>query len=613
MGIFDVNYTFDNLIRLTSAGVEVSSFVQIKNALIKRYKEIYGNDIDLSDASGDGQQINSIALMLYNGFNAIYYLNQNFDPASASGKFLDILSGLSNVFRKGATNSTAYLYVKYTGTLTEYYSVLNPSDNIQQIQCVDHAGRIWTWTEGKGTDTFKTVFKAVNEFDPETLKPKVLLFTCEDDGAIEASAESELVKKTKNAVTLEDLTRENHGDIYMTIDPNTFPFEVWQASDAVVGENEESDEALKRRRLAQLGNAGLTVINGLIGSLLAVEGIVDVKLYSNVKRNINSGLTPLMDAKDGSKINFHDLYLCLRYKEGVEPDKSIIGKIIHEKNTPGIVTTPFNSGISEGENPEYKICLESPYGWFQNETISVYSNILEYDIFWKKCKPIAPSMRLNFMYNTDIYIKEVQEEIIKNAIKKFTFNLSIYDNLNIANVLAAINQSDTPVNNQNNFFFISGMIEKPDGTTGLYSGNQIPSSPTAGSTVTYFGNKDTYYSYNDDTNIKFYFDYTGTSDGQFKTATLDIYQLNMTVSVYEYTGTIIQYTDHRYTWKLMKNITKPKDAQNQITLTVGEGASDLDTTHYIYYTNMNLTGEIPVGNKIISSLADCIIYAKPRS
>ena len=102
MGIFDVKYNFDNLVRMTSAGVEVTSFVQIKNAIIKRYKEIYGNDIDLSDASGDNQLIMMISLLPYNGFNAIYYLNQNIDPASASGKFLDILSGFNNVFRKGA-------------------------------------------------------------------------------------------------------------------------------------------------------------------------------------------------------------------------------------------------------------------------------------------------------------------------------------------------------------------------------------------------------------------------------------------------------------------------------------------------------------------------------
>lgn len=608
MGIFDVNYNFDNLIRLSSAGVEVSSFVQIKNALIKRYKEIYGNDIDLSEASGDTQLIMMNALLLYNGFNAIYYLSQNLDPASASGKYLDILCGLNNVFRKNASNSTAWLYVKYIGTQDNYVSVLNNGLNVQKIECVDTSGRIWTWVEGSGVDNYKTVFRSPNPNDPETLKPKCLLFTCEESGEIEAYANSELKNLTRE-ITLADLTRDNHGDIYMTIDNNVYPFEVWQAKDATVGQNEESDEALKRRRQYEQGNAGVTVANGMTGSLLNVEGIVEAKLYSNVLKKATLIQGEAIPSNDGAKINFHDLYLCLRYKKGVEIDSLKISKILHEKNTPGIVTTPYNQGIT-GTN--YNLCLENDYGFLRKETVVLYNNnALKYNVYWKECKSISPSMQLTFMYNSNTYTKETQQEIIKKAIKEYLFNLTIYDDLNIPNLLSEINANDTPINNQNTFFFIDGKIEKE------YSGNKIVPDTV---TDNFFKNKDTYYDYSDEYdegsrkgNIVFKFADVGGDTGIYKKATLDIYNKNTEVYFYKYTGIISGSLDYSKTfdWAKLTTISKPKaPSTNSIII----NNSDLGTlaSEYTFYSDMNLSTSIDFSqNQTFNK--NTIIFAKKIS
>lgn len=589
MGIFDVKYNFDNLVRMTSAGVEVSSFVQIKNAIIKRYKEIYGNDIDLSDASGDNQLIMMISLLLYNGFNAIYYLNQNIDPASASGKFLDILSGLNNVFRKGATYSTAWLYVKYIGRTSDYISVINPNDVVQKIQCVDTAGHIWTWEEAKGLTGFNTKFNNDND------QIYALKFTCEDLGAIEAEADKSLKNLTK--ISNSDLTRDNHGAIYMTIDTNTFPFNVWQAKDAIVGTDEESDESLKKRRLYERGNAGVTVVNGMTGSLLNVEGVMEAKLYSNVVRDNNVVTPDQIDANDGTKINFHDLYICLRIKDGITPDSLSIGKILHEKNTPGIVTTPYNTGI---EKNEYKLCLENDYGKLKKETISIYNNILKYNVYWKECKPITPSLQLKFMYNPNVFVEDTQEEVIKNAIKNYLFGLTIFDDLNIPNLLSAINQSDVPVNGQNTFFFINGVVETK------YSGNKIV-SPTAETTSSYFQNKDTYYNYNNEDEVKFDFNLTSTGSSLYKEGTLNIYRIKTTVSIYEYKGSNSN-PEKDFNWEKLIDISATKNAQNQITV-------DLSTIpSYTFYSDMACSTQVPSSTYTFTSSAQngasAILYAK---
>jgi len=145
MGMFDVKYTFDNLIRTTSAGLEVSSFVQTKDAIIQRYKEIFGNDIDVESTTADGQYIMMIALMLYNGYNGLYYLSQNLDPTGAQGVFLDRLCGFNNVFRRNAEPSSAYVYVKYTGGAPSYTSNVEGS-NTQEITCID---RLENYGNGK--------------------------------------------------------------------------------------------------------------------------------------------------------------------------------------------------------------------------------------------------------------------------------------------------------------------------------------------------------------------------------------------------------------------------------------------------------------------------------
>ena len=592
MGIFDVKYNFDNLVRMTSAGVEVSSFVQIKNAIIKRYKEIYGNDIDLSDASGDNQLIMMISLLLYNGFNAIYYLNQNIDPASASGKFLDILSGLNNVFRKGATYSTAWLYVKYIGKTSDYISVINPNDVVQKIQCVDTAGHIWTWEEAKGLTGFNTKFNNKQIY--------ALKFTCEDLGAIEAEADDSLKNLTE--ISDSDLTRDNNGAIYMTIDTNTFPFNVWQAKDAIVGTDEESDESLKKRRLYERGNAGVTVANGMTGSLLNVEGVMEAKLYSNVVRDNSAVTSDEIPANDGTKINFHDLYICLRIKDGITPDSLSIGKILHEKNTPGIVTTPYNTGITP--EIEYKLCLENDYGKLKKETISIYNNILKYNVYWKECKPITPSLQLNFMYNPDVFVEDTQKEVIKTAIKNYLFGLTIFDDLNIPNLLSAINQSDVPVNGQNTFFFINGVVETD------YTGNEI-TSPTG--TSSYFENKDTYYNYNNEDEVKFDFNLTvpGGASSLYKAGILNIYRIKTTVSIYEYKGSNSNSNPEKdFNWEKLIDISATK-ISNTITI-------DLSTipsySSYTFYEDMKCSTEVSSSTYTFTSSAlngaSAILYAK---
>ena len=472
MGLFDVKYNFNELIRSTSAGIEISSFVQIKNAITERFKEIYGNDIDVSSETADGQYIMMLSLMLYNGYSSFLYLNQMSDPATATGKWLDIIAGFSNVFRKNASPSSAYVYVKYIGSGTNYTS--NFGTNVQTIQFVDTNGKIWIWTEGKKVDGFAT------KFNPNETEPLLLKVFCEENGEINALANPDVLDPNFDTA---NLNKDNKGDICKTIDESVFPFEVWQASNAELGNLEESDQSFRIRRMQEIGNGGITVTNGLIGSLLEILGVREAKIYENVS-NI-SGLI----ANDGTTIDYHNVYLCLRYKENVI-DTTIdeeIANVIHNKLTLGIVTTNHTTDTT---------------GVSKVSTIQVYGS-LDYNIYWKKCKPITPSMTLTFTRNKLNYPDDDSyfEEFIKNAIKTYAKNLTIYDNFVLTNLLSYLNGVDVYKNNQPNYLFTKGQFD------GNVEDDQV------------YKNKDTYYDYD---NANFDFDYNSDDTSSYVTTTITI-------------------------------------------------------------------------------------------
>ena len=541
MGIFDIEYSFDNLLRTSSSGIDVSTFVQMKEAITKRYKEIYGNDIDVDSTTADGQFIMMMSLMLFNGYSGLYYLSQNLDPASAQNAFLNRLCSFNNVFRKTASPSYVDMYVQYIGTSNNYVSNVG-SDLVQEITCIDSDGNLWKWQEGKGTDGFShkfSQFKKNGSGEPEIY---TLRFTCEENGPIEAKADEEIRNKGNKAVSLttEDETHillddDNHGTISKTLDLTVYPFKVWQAKDAIVGNDEESDVALRERRLMEIGNNGITVINGLSGSLLNVQGVKEVKVYSNSLHEKSSDNAFV--ANDGSKVQFHDVYICIKYEEGIEADNDEIGKTIYNKLTPGIVTAPVNKYFDSGngnyvlpDKPSPDEAPQTVFGEYREYKINVYNNILEYKLYWKKCLPINPALKLEFFINNSVASYKDMQEVIKNAFLDYSSSLTIQDDLTIPNLLAYLNSCSPIISNQKAYIFTNGVVRKKitDEKWDTYftkydfSNEEITDSTSSEDLTTLFENCDTYFNYDDST-----FDFSDSDEENpsevYSTHTLNIY------------------------------------------------------------------------------------------
>jgi hypothetical protein len=317
----------DEFIKLTNAGLKIATFTQVRAALIDRYKSIYGSDIDLSTGSADGIFVNDLALIINNLLQSMNIMYANLDVETASGVYLDTLCALSNVVRKPATKSNAYLNVTYTGSS----QVTIPA---QDLIFIDKSGLEW---------------KVENDqtFTPnQTVSLQVF---CSQEGVIQAPA----------------------GWIYQMIDAS-MPITVEQPIAANLGTEAESDGALRARRAQSSAAAGTTTLGSLTGALLGISGIKDVKIFNN---NTSTDQT----LSDGSTLDKHSIYVVVRVDEGKTIPDSSIGTLIYEKLTPGIHSCECLDSSATAKSYKYIA-----------EVSDVHQEILDQYVYWKQASSIHP-------------------------------------------------------------------------------------------------------------------------------------------------------------------------------------------------------------------------------
>ena len=441
MAIFETDLDYTNLIQFSNGTLQLASFVQIRNALIQRMKDIYGNDIDVSAASADGQYINSIALLINNIFQSIRQSYNSLDPAVATGQYLDTLCSFNNIFRIAASGSTTSLYV---------YNHTNTAIDITQLLFVDKNNNLWMWDNGGFAITIQ----------PQEYAP-IEEVTCTEFGAINAPGAGCYYKKDSNSqwVETQDIDEMDWSDPGLFVDPirsgtlyqcvNDNGLYVWQYADAAEGNVEETDEALRSRRYQMLGNNSVTILEGLKGNLLNIFGVKDVHIFNNLSSTSvplsGSTYQPLSDL---TTVLGHSIYVAIRYQENVEVLPSSIGKVIYDKLTPGIATTPIDNNTLYGQDGHLDIPRTDQF----TDTIS-----------WKICTDKHPTLTINFFANTNYNFpesgsySEIEQRIIDN-IKKYTDEVAIDDYLTIPNILTVMQQADILKNGMSTFFAQSGHI-----------------------------------------------------------------------------------------------------------------------------------------------------------
>ena len=378
--LVDKIYTFGNLMTFDENGLSIASYVDIKRTLINRKRELYGIDIDVSDASADGQWLSEIALLINNAFQAFNELYSDLNPATAQGKALDLLASFSNIARKPATASTCEVELDFDDS--------NPLVLRANTKFIDKNNLIWS------IDTNRSAYLSDYEF---TSKPAILPLICDTVGPIEIPA----------------------GLIvgFVNIDAMTSNVIVTQPNPGIRGTIEESDAHLRARRNNSAANEAVTIIDGIQGALLANANVVDAIVINH----------PVAD----NNIPAHTIEAIIRTPYWNDADLvSFIGNTIYNRLTPGIpaVYDP-DSSDDDGSTANKQMTFTRQIGTF--------TNVVE----WVYAKPIMPQIYilLHALANCD---KDQAAANIIEAVAAYANDLGLLKDMEVSALLQEIIYAD---------------------------------------------------------------------------------------------------------------------------------------------------------------------------
>lgn len=260
---------------LTSTGFKLTRlderFVQLQQAM----RIIFGDDINVDPNSPDGQTIGIFAESINNLEQLAEQVYQSFNPNTAIGAALSRLVMLNAIQRTPGAFSTAVL------TLTGTYGTLVPAGSL-----VKSADDSTTW---------KTVGDA----------------TIGLGGTVDIEAQaSEFGALLASANTITKIVTPIYG---------------WQsvtnASSAVPGLLEETDEHLRIRRAASTTTSAQAVIDAVRGALLNQSGVTEASVYENATA-----------ATDANGLPAHSMYAVVQ-----GGDDTSVAEVLWFKKSAGVL------------------------------------------------------------------------------------------------------------------------------------------------------------------------------------------------------------------------------------------------------------------------------------
>jgi len=326
-----------------TTGITIQSFQDIYDELEAGYKTIYGQDINLDSDSPDGQRVGieaqarldlqSYALALYN----------QLDPDFAVGQALNRLVKFTGITRNPSKRSTA------TVTIVTDRNIALESGYI----VADTIGQNWVTTIENTLTTGSNSISMVSE-----------LF-----GAYEAEI----------------------GTITEPVTVILGIISVTNPSVATVGEDEETDEALRIRRNNSLIVPQTSTVGGMYTALANLQDVTRVKIYENNQDIIDTDLT----------IDPHTIWVIV---EGAEDNA--IAQIIAETKTGG-------TGLKGSEMGSYQETLIKPDG-----TGFIYNHTAKFD------RPTDQPLYIELTVTRKDATIETDIVSIKSALAALTYDIA---------------------------------------------------------------------------------------------------------------------------------------------------------------------------------------------
>lgn len=344
---------------VTENGIKAPSYAEILEYFQEKAKTIFGQDVDLDADTQDGQLIAIFALAISDvNAQAIATYNQ-FNPNTAVGVGLDSAVKTNGIERQEATNSTVDLVlIGQAGTV------------INNGIASDDAGTNWLLPE-------QVVIPVSGEI--------TVTATAEEVGDIEASP---------NTIT-------------QIVTPTLGWQSVNNPTQAVVGVAVETDAQLRTRQAKSTELASVSLWEGIIASLLNLEGVTRV-----------SGVKNDEDATSDEGVPGHTVAMIVDGGDAQE-----IGETIFRKKGEGV-----------GTHGAVQVTYIDTYG---------FPNVIKFS----RPTVVQIHVKLTISPSSD-YLSTVNDEL-KARIADYINALAIGDDVNIARVLAsAVKDCDTGVDNR---------------------------------------------------------------------------------------------------------------------------------------------------------------------
>lgn len=226
---------------IDATGMHIPTYTDIRDDLISKMKEIFGNDIYIDEDSQDYQQISIFAKKIFdtNALALLTYNNRTVNTAIGVG--LDNLCAIAGIVRKAATYSTVQLTL--TGAPTTVITSGKVSDADDE--------HIWNLPDSV----------VIPESGTITVEA-----TCNDAGDITVAS---------NTIT-------------KIITPVFGWYSVVNNFNGSGGTNEETDAELRGRYALATAAPSETVFESIIASVSAVEGVRRIRAYENDTGTANS-------------------------------------------------------------------------------------------------------------------------------------------------------------------------------------------------------------------------------------------------------------------------------------------------------------------------------------
>lgn len=260
-------------------GLEVATRDELKAQYDADFQAIYGVDINLDQDSPDGQMIGIFIQAVLDLEDLLVQIYNMFDPDNAVGVVLDQRVAINGIQRQAGTYTLTPITI-VTSQACNLYGLDQSVEPVYTVQ--DNAGNKWllqtTQTiSGAGTTvaTFRAEFPGANLTIPNTITIPVTIVL----GVVSV----------------------NNPTLYTTL-----------------GQNEESDAALKVRRQKSVSLASQGYLAGLLAALENINGVTSAFVYEN-----NTSST------DGDGVPGHSIWVIV---SGTATDAEIANAIYTKRN-----------------------------------------------------------------------------------------------------------------------------------------------------------------------------------------------------------------------------------------------------------------------------------------